>query len=41
MAITLERAYRGDDSKVWQHLEVNCHINCQFKLGATTLEAGL
>jgi hypothetical protein len=37
MAITSGRAYRGDDSKVWQHLEVDC----QFKLGANALEAGL
>jgi len=37
MAITSGRAYRGDDLKVWQHLEVNC----QFKLGATALKAGL
>jgi hypothetical protein len=30
-------AYRGDDSKARQHLEVDC----QFKLGANALEAGL
>ena len=37
MAATSGRAYRGADSKVWQHLEVDC----QFKLGANALEAGL
>jgi hypothetical protein len=37
MAITSGRAYRGADSNAWQHLEVDC----QFKLGANALKAGL